>query len=111
VLTHPDGSCASPLVSSPSAVGVVLIISLVGHDVFVFIGLTSSLVLSHAAFRTPRSENAKKSDSPSHHDMAATVASHDTSAAASVPLVDHNQGFPGAGAAADPTQAQRSLDV
>jgi len=44
------------------AVGTVLVFYTIGHDVFVFIGITSSLVMSHAVFRVPLSQDAKKSD-------------------------------------------------
>lgn len=39
-----------------SLVGAALVFYVIGHDVFVFVGITSTLVLSHAAFRTPLSE-------------------------------------------------------
>ena len=44
----------------PCAVGTVLVFITIGHDVFVFIGITSSVVMSHAVFRVPLSDHEAK---------------------------------------------------
>lgn len=40
--------------------GTILVFVTIGHDVFVFIGITSSVVMSHAVFRVPLSDHEAK---------------------------------------------------